>query len=60
MKPPTLDGCRYDKAEIDNLRTDLMVYRDRAFAAFPEGIQMTMVLSHAIGLLALFRDEVDT
>jgi hypothetical protein len=55
-----LDGHRYHKAEIDSLRNDVIVYRDRAIQAFPEGIEMAVVLSHVVALLAALRDEVET
>jgi hypothetical protein len=52
------DGHAYTPEDIEALRQDLIVYRDRAIDAFPAGIEMAMVLSHAIGVLNFVKDEV--
>src|SRR6185503_6463682 len=56
IMPEKMDGIDYTPAGIDALREDVIVYRDRAIDAFPEGIQMALTLSHAIALLAYLRD----
>lgn len=53
------DGHTYTPEDIDSLREDLIVYRDRAIASFPGGIEMSLVLSHAIGVLSVVKEHVD-
>lgn len=53
------DGHTYTPEEIEELRQDLIVYRDRAIGAFPEGIEMSLVLSHTIAILAIVKAHVD-
>lgn len=52
------DGHVYTPEDIEQLRQDLIVYRDRAIENFPAGIEMSLVLSHTIGVLAVVKDEV--
>lgn len=52
------DGHVYTPQDIDDLRSDLIIYRDRAIDNFPAGIEMSVVLSHAIAVLAVIKDEV--
>jgi hypothetical protein len=52
------DGHAYTPEDIEALRQDLIVYRDRAIDAFPAGIEMALVLSHTIGVLNFVKDEV--
>lgn len=54
------DGHVYTPQDIEDLRTDLIVYRDRAIASFPAGIEMSVVLSHTIAVLACVKEEVST
>lgn len=52
------DGIVYTPQHIEALRQDLIVYRDRAIDNFPAGIEMSLVLSHTIAVLAVVKDEV--
>lgn len=52
MTPTKVRGIDYSPEGIKGLREDVIVYRDRALAAIPEGAQMAVVLSHVIALLA--------
>lgn len=47
-----IDGIDYTPEGIEALREDVIVYRNRAIDAMPEGAQMAVVLSHVIALLA--------
>ena len=52
MSPTKIDGIDYSPEGIRALREDVIVYRDRAIAAMPEGAEMAVVLSHVVALLA--------
>lgn len=52
------DGHVYTPKDVEALRQDLIVYRDRAIDAFPAGIEMALVLSHAIAILFLVKEEM--
>lgn len=56
MAPTKVDGIDYSPAGIEDLRTDIIEYRNRALDAMPEGAQMAVVLSHALALLAYLKE----
>lgn len=58
MSPTKINGIDYTPAGIEALREDLIVYRNRALNAMPEGAQMAVVLSHALALLAYLKELV--
>lgn len=51
-----LDGIDYTPQGISALREDVIVYRNRALDAAPEGMQMAVVLTHVLALLAYLAD----
>jgi len=53
------DGHVYTPEDIQDLREDVIVYRDRAIEAMPAGAQMAVVLSHVIAVLSFVRDELN-
>lgn len=59
MKPIVLDGITYTPEHIEELREALVVYRDRAIDNFPAGIEMSLVLSHTIGVLARVKEQME-
>lgn len=58
-RPPVkCDGVDYSPEGIEALREELIAMRGRAFGNWPEGIEDTVVLSHAIALLAYLKEVV--
>lgn len=56
MAPTKVDGIDYSPTGIEDLRTDIIEYRNRALDAMPEGAQMAVALSHVIALLAYLKE----
>lgn len=52
-----VEGVDYSPEGIRALREDVIVYRDRALAAMPEGAEMAVVLSHVIALLSYLAER---
>jgi hypothetical protein len=55
-KPIQVEGIDYTPEGIESVREALVEYRSRAMANWPEGIEMTLVLSHAIAQLAYLKE----
>jgi hypothetical protein len=53
-----VEGIDYTPEGIEALRSDVIVYRNRALDAMPEGAEMAVVLSHVLALLAYLKELV--
>lgn len=51
-----VEGIDYTVEGIESIRSALGEYRQRAMKNWPEEIEMTLVLTHAIALLAYLKD----
>jgi hypothetical protein len=56
MSPIKVEGIDYTPEGIEALRADVIKLRDSQYAHWPESIEATLVLSHAIALLAYLRE----
>lgn len=52
----TVEGVDYTPAGIEEIRTELAKLRDLTFDQWPKTIGQTLVLSHAIALLAHLKE----
>jgi hypothetical protein len=55
--PSQVEGIDYTPEGIRTLREDVIKLRDSQFQHWPEGIEATLVLSHAIALLAYLAEQ---
>lgn len=60
MSPTKVEGIDYSHEGIQQVRDALGEYRARAMEQWPAGIEMTLVLSHAIAQLAYLQDLIKT
>jgi len=58
MAPTKVEGIDYTPEGIEELRQDIIAMRDSQFAHWPEGINATVVLTHATALLAYLAESL--
>ena len=56
MSHTKVEGIDYTPEGIATLRQAVIELRDHQFAHWPESIEATLVLSHAVALLAYLQD----
>lgn len=54
-----VEGVDYSPEGIEEIRKALIVYRNRSLDQWPEAIDLTVVLTHAIGLLSHYRSMME-
>lgn len=52
-----VDGVDYSKPGVAALRQELINIRQASFNQWPEAIEITLVLSHTIAILAFFLED---
>lgn len=59
MAPTKVEGIDYTPAGIEALREDVIALRDSQYAHWPEGINTTVILTHATALLAYLKELIE-
>lgn len=53
-----VEGVDYSREGINALREELIALRDESMNYWPQAVQMTVVLSHTIAILAWVTEEL--